>query len=117
MIITGFAALSMGIGLIELNPNLDVVVALILGREPYQFFYMVLGLAIILSVLGLWGRAVLPMNVSIVLLIIQAVCAFYAHIKLEESGQTFFAGSHVVVLSFLYLLEKSQTNENNLRKP
>ena len=112
VILTGVAALLMGLGIMDVNPNLEVAAATVLGRIPYRVFFVFLGLSKILGVLGLWGKGIFSWQLSFVALGTPAMCGLYAHIVLEEGLQGIFAGSYLAALSLLYHLEKPSESES-----
>ena len=105
VILTGISSLLMGLGIMDVNPNLAVAAGTVLGFLPHRLFYLFLGLSKIYGVLGLWGHGEFSWKLSFVALGTPATCAVYAHTLLEEGLPAVFAGSNVVGLALLYLFD------------
>lgn len=111
--LTGVGLVAIGLGVVEMEPDLENVAAAVLGSPPHLFFYVFLGSSKILGTLGLWGQGVFSKPLSMVALGTPAACAVYGHSQLGETEKTILAVSYLVILSALGFLENQAKSSSS----
>ena len=106
-VLSGAGILSMGLGVVPMDGDLEAVAAAVLGSAPPSAFYVFLGTSKILGALGLWGKGIFPRPLSFVALGTPAACAFYGHSQLGD-GKAIGAAIYLLVLAACAFLDKPE---------
>ena len=107
--------LAMGLGITDVDPDLEGVAAAVLGSVPPKAFFIFLGGSKVLGVLGLWGKGIFSKPLSFIALGTPALCAVYGHTKVDD-GKAIFAASYLVILCALGFMEQQADNDDNKKK-
>lgn len=99
----------MGVGALDIDPDLEHIAATVLGSAPHKAFFIFLGGSKLLGALGLWGQGIFSKQLSYVALGTPAACAIYGHAKVDD-GKAIFAAGYLVALSALIFLENKPSS-------